>query len=722
VTIGGNKTLTLSATGLVTGININEGAGLATISSKLKLGYLSQVVDVNNADGLLVSGVVSGPGGLTKTGSGVLTLTGMATYTGSTVVDRGTLQLGDGVAFGSSIFDSESVHVSPDGILALNLADESTFYKSVANNGRIQWISRGTNYQASTSVFRGTGSMLVAAPGTTFLLGNNTFDGGTTIDTTGSVLAGNLDANTSSPFGAGTLTLHNGTIDTVTSQLLQIEVGGYVQTGGGIAMHLEGTNPGDYTRYLVAGSADLSGGTVVVYDQTGKYVPSGGDRQNIIRTTRGLDGEFASNTPESLFYSRAFDVNVNYHKGDTLLYPTVTYRPKNADITWVQDSFQSVPGLTSNQNAAGGGLDGYVNTNAGRNGNLIAFLNGQNINLLPGMYDLMAPDELTAIYQMGFTAAEIQNANIQRHLARVRQGSAPATQYTRATRDSKGGMVEETMMTQQNNGWSVFLEGTGGSVSVDDSSTVSGYDFDTMGATLGADLRVSDRFAVGVLGSYGKSDASLVNGGNIDAESFKGAVYATAFKDGFYMDALLGAGYNTYETKRSSLFGYAEGDPDGWELNAMVNTGYDFRRGNWTLSPNASVSYTRVTLDGFTETGSMSPLDYPTQHQDSLRTELGAKIAYDVVFNGMTITPQVRIAWQHEFMDSTQSMDSRFGGGNSRTFTVDGPHMDKDRAVLSAGISAQITPTVCVYGFYDGHIGNSDYNSNQLSAGVKIDF
>jgi outer membrane autotransporter protein len=115
-------------------------------------------------------------------------------------------------------------------------------------------------------------------------------------------------------------------------------------------------------------------------------------------------------------------------------------------------------------------------------------------------------------------------------------------------------------------------------------------------------------------------------------------------------------------------------------------------------------------------------LDYPDQHQDSLRSELGATIAYAAVFNGMTITPQVRIAWQHEFMDSTQSMDSRFVGGRGPTFSVDGPHMDKDRAVLSAGLSAQITPTVTVYGFYDGHLGSSDYNSNQFSAGVKIDF
>lgn len=106
VTIGGTHTLTLISTGLVTGINVNSGAGLTTISSKLVLGDLSQVVTVNNAAGMLISGIVGGTNGLTKAGTGLLTLTGTETYTGATVVSGGTLQLGDGVTAGTSIATS----------------------------------------------------------------------------------------------------------------------------------------------------------------------------------------------------------------------------------------------------------------------------------------------------------------------------------------------------------------------------------------------------------------------------------------------------------------------------------------------------------------------------------------------------------------------------------------------------------------------------------------
>lgn len=653
---------------------------------------------------------------------GTAIILGNNTYSGATVITDGILQLGNGSTVGSSIASTSSILIAPDGVLAINLADGETFRQNVTDNGQIRWIAPGTNTQASTSVFSGAGSMLITAPTRTVLLGDNTFGGGTTINTPGDVLVGNVTSNTSSPFGEGVLTINQGRIDTVNSQLLQIEVGGYVQTGGEIAMHLEGTDIGEYTRYIAAGTANLSGGTVFVYDLSGNYVPYGGDRQNIIHAEDGLDGMFANNYPQSEFYNEAFDTNFYYHQGDTLLYPSIAYDDLNADVVWVQDSFVSLPDLTPNQEAVGGGLDGYVAQNPGYPDDVVAYLNGQNLDDLPAMYDLIAPDELTALFQMGFTAAGIQNTNIQRHLERVRRASSTTTQSTQSSRDSKGGLVEETITTQQRNRWNFFFEGTGGSASVDPDRNASGYDFDSTGGVLGADMRVSDSLVIGILGSFTDSDASLVNGGSIDAESYSVAAYATVYKNGYFLDALIGAGFNSYDTKRASLLGYAEGSPESLQLNSMLNAGYDFRRGQWTVTPNASIAYTRVNLEEFDETGSLSPLSYPDQHQESLRSEVGATIAYDAVFNGMKITPQARIAWQHEFLDSTQTMDSRFIGGSGPIFSVSGPQMDRDRTVFSAGISAEITEAVTVYAFYDGQFGNSHYDADQVTVGCKISF
>lgn len=736
VTIGGTKTLTLSSTGLINGINVTNGAGYTTIGSNLVLGNLSQVVRVDNAAGMLISGVAGGVNGLTKAGTGVLTLTGTETYTGATVVSEGTLQLGNGIVAGTSIASSNSVWVAAGGTLGINLKGGETFGNSVTDHGRIHWNAAnplGTNTQASTSVIQGSGNMLITAPGTTVLLGTNSFSGGTTINTPGEVRVGNPAAGTSSAFGSGVLTINNGYVDTVASKLLRIDVGGYVQTGGEIGMHLQGTTPGSYTQYNVTGSSTLTGGTVFAYDATGTYVPYGdwsgnpvGDQQNIIRTTAGLTGQFASNQPYSDFHNTAFNQNFLYHKGDTLLYPTVTYDPANAYVTWVQDSFTSVPGLSPNGAIIGAALDGYQNLNPVNPAGLLTYLDGQNITTLAAMYDAMSPSDLTAIFQMGFSAAEIQNANIERHLEQVRQVTdtyttpGASSSYT----DSKGVVVERTAqpVTREGNRCSIFLEGTGGSATVDGSGGVNGYDFDTIGVTLGGDLRVNDHFAIGIMGSYADSEASLFNSGSIDATGYKAAVYATLHQDGFYLDALLGVGYNSYDTTRSSLLGFANASPDGWELDTLINGGYDIHSGNWTFGVMASVAYTKVYLDGFTETGSLSPLAYEDQSQESLRSNLGAKLSYSAMMGGMKVTPQVRVSWQHEFLDSTQSINSRFVPGNSPIFTVNGPEIGEDSALVSAGVSVQVTPALSVYAYYDGQLGRANYSSNSVTVGLKYDF
>ncbi len=399
-----------------------------------------------------------------------------------------------------------------------------------------------------------------------------------------------------------------------------------------------------------------------------------------------------------------------------------------------RNSFRRVPELTPNERAVAELLD---NTS----GPLVDFLRTGSNSSLPGVFNLIAPDELTAVFQMGFAAGETQNTNLKRHLEKSRRTVTPIeAPYTpmvedsksglgRASakdgRSSKGGLViaaPHAPYTEPSRGWSIFLEGTHGSAEVDGSRDANGYDFDSEGVTLGADLQVSDRLIVGVLGTYTTSDASLFNGGNIDVTSYRGAVYATFFQNDFYLDALVGAGKNSYDTRRLSLGSFAEGSTDGLELNSMLNAGYNIHKGNWTLTPTASLGFTRIELDSFTETGSLTPLHFPEQHQESLRSELGVNLAYTVAFNSVTVTPQLRLAWQHEYLDSTQTMDSRFANGSGPLFSVNGPHMKRDRAMIGAGVNVQITPTLSVYGYYDGQLGSSDYRSNNFTAGLRLDF
>ncbi|RYD30423.1 MAG: autotransporter outer membrane beta-barrel domain-containing protein, partial [Verrucomicrobiaceae bacterium] len=586
---------------------------------------------------------------------------------------------------------------------------------SVTNNGQIRWIAGGTNTQAATSVFGGAGAMHIAGAGTTVLLGTNTFSGGTTIDTPGRVVAGS-----SAAFGTGPLTILNGSFELPDGSPSTITLGGFNQSGGSLSLHLGGTTPGTFTNLLVDGNTTLTGGTVFLENTTGTYIPRAGDLQNIISTTPGntLTGQFVSNLPDSSFFNPVLGQTINYGLGNTLLYPTITYDANNADILWVQDSFVVSPALTPNQNSVANALDNS-------NGPLIDLLVLAPIGDLPAIYDLIAPDEMNAMFQMGINAAEIQNTNITRHLQQARQSAATTgeTTYGPDTTDAKGGMVTRgSPITGDSNRWSVFLEGTHGSASRDATFGAAGYDLDSEGVTLGADMRVSDRFVFGILGAYDDRSANLSNGGDIEATGYRGAVFATWFQNNFFVDGLLGAGTTSYDTSRAAVAGFAEGETDGTEFSAMLNTGYNIRQGAWTITPTASLAYTRVDIDGFTETGSLSPLRYPDQDQDSLRSELGVNLAYTIPVGSVTVTPQIRLAWQHEFMDTDSISSGLAGANNGPLFNTSGARTDRDRALFGVGVNVGITRNFSIYGYYDGQLGSSDNDYNTTTLGLKYDF
>ena len=134
-TIGNKGTLLLSGNGTYTNDWTLSGAGSAIAT------------DNNNT----LSGVLSGNGGLTKTGAGTLTLSGTNTYTGMTTVRSGTLALGSELTsnqltlYGGTVFDRGSHNHSLDnGILSVNGANgQSAMYKGdlSARNATLNFIS-----------------------------------------------------------------------------------------------------------------------------------------------------------------------------------------------------------------------------------------------------------------------------------------------------------------------------------------------------------------------------------------------------------------------------------------------------------------------------------------------------------------------------------------------------------------------------------------------------
>ena len=178
---GGSAITTLpsSTTALVSGsIRVREGNPNNAL--------LFDVADgVASPDLLVTAGIAdeNGPNGITKTGAGLLAITGSPNlYSGTTTISAGTLQVGDGGSSGSL----GSGNVVNNATLAYNLVG----YATVPN------------------VISGTGNFVKLASGTVEISGNNTYTGTTTVSA-GTLQVGN--GGTSGTLGSGNV-VNNATL------------------------------------------------------------------------------------------------------------------------------------------------------------------------------------------------------------------------------------------------------------------------------------------------------------------------------------------------------------------------------------------------------------------------------------------------------------------------------------------------------------------------------
>lgn len=309
----GASTLTLSGTNSYTGTTTVTG-GTLSVSTDGNLGTGAVVL---NGGGLTVTGAtsldndISGTSGLTKSGSGTVTLAGTNTYTGGTTINDGTLQ----VTGGNALADAGAVSVAAGATLDLNGSNETI--GSLTGSGTLNigsgtltlTDSASTNFSGSISgsgTISGGGTYTVASGAT--LGGTSSFSTAVTVQNGGTIAPGNSPGILST----GNLTLASGSTAT---------------------MEIDGTDAGTgYDQINVTGTVTISDATLNVVLG---YTPATGDSYTLINNdlADGVTGTFDGLAEGDTLTAggRTFQISYVGGTGNDVTLTDVTPQPSGSD-------------------------------------------------------------------------------------------------------------------------------------------------------------------------------------------------------------------------------------------------------------------------------------------------------------------------------------------------------------------------------------------------------
>jgi len=541
----------------------------------------------------------------------------------------------------------------------------------------------------------------------TYLINGTTAVADTTNVNTGATLGGGGILN--SP-----LVVNNGTVSPGNSPGTLTVNGNFTQTSSG-TLAIEVASGTVFDRLIVNGQANL-GGTLTVQSFDG-YGFAYGDQFTFLFAD-DINGAFDSIiVPNSSKFRGRFIEN----DGTGTLY-----------IAWAN---YEIAAETPNQTNVARALNSFIGGEGDRD-MVSAALDIQTEDQYPAAFDAIAPTYYESLANISLEQVTAQNQFVAQRLSAVRLGARGFSaqgieQPLQHDRDGKSVFeaksAKSLVETLQPTHWNLWVQGNGIFAKMSLANLPSNR-FNSGGFLGGADYRWSDRFATGLYAGYQGTFSKFANGSSTTIQSTLFGLYGTFDHEGFYMNGIVGGAYNNYGNRRaidfSTIERTARSDANGGQLTAYLEAGYDWEVGNFTFGPILSGQYTYTGLGGFTETGADSlDLAVAQQNANSIRTNLGGRIAYTwQAASNVTIIPEVRMFWQHEYLNGPRNISSALDGGAGPSFNYETAAPGRDSVFAGAGVSANFGPNWNAYFYYNANFGRQDYVGQMISCGLNWKF
>lgn len=293
--------------------------------------------------------------------------------------------------------------------------------------------------------------------------------------------------------------------------------------------------------------------------------------------------------------------------------------------------------------------------------------------------------------------------------------------------------------------WGFFATGMIERGGFDATAAGPGFDFRNASLTAGVDYRFNDSFVAGVALGYNQNHSSYdANAGKADVDGYNLTGYFSWYHGNWYVEGSVILDQLDYDLSRNiayqiaSLSGggtttvaqTATASPSGNQNSFSMSAGRDFNNKAWTFSPYLRGVYSRLSLDGFSE--SMSDPNAPgaglgtsvaSRSMNSLLGVAGARVSYTVSTDWGVLIPNAVVEWNHEFRNDPQEVVVRFLADPTQTpvsLTDQAP--DSNYFNIGFGLNAVFAQGRSAYVYYEHMAGYTGAHADRLSLGIRIEF
>ncbi len=714
-TIAGGTLQIGDSASLGSGTVVLSGGTLQAGAAGLTVANAAQVTGTGTIDtqsfALAYTGVISGPGQLDKTGTGKLTLSGPNSYSGGTLLQQGTLALGNAGALGTG-------PLAMDENTTLLFAKSLTLGNDISFTGATDPTINTAGHDSTISgTISGPGALTKKGAGTLTLTADNTYTGPTTVAAGTLSVDGGIAASTATIDNGATLA-GSGTVGglvaragatvspgTAANPYGTLHVSGAASFASGATFAVSINPAGQSSTLAVGGTATLGGAGVTVASASGTYDPA--TRFAILTAAGGVKGLFGSvSTATALAFLNPY---LSYGSNRV----TLAFRSNGATIDSVA--------LTPNQQSVAAAIQGLDP-------------NSPVVRSLQGLSPDQARRALDAL--AGSTHASAVTATVQ-DAGRVR-----TLLFDRLWNIGGGELDARTLLQQMNapntsptfvncfaplparpatppTVYTAWGEGFGDFGHDSGDRNGAGLDHSLGGFVLGIDAPIHGLgapYRVGIAGGYAQdrftATGSGAGGSAGTSETIFGALYGGTRYGAVDVRLGVSAAHDSTDLNRNVSYpGFNEAEHSnygGHTEQAFGEVGYRIAGPRYVFEPIFGAAYIHVHQDSFREQGGAAALLGFAQDDNLGTTTLGARGEIAPI-TGMPLVVRTFLGWRHTFGDINPISRLAFVAAPI-PFTSQGAPIDTDVLAAEAGLDYRYSAAVSFGVSYVGQVGPRDYD------------